>query len=236
MASDLFIAGLQELITQTEQNDTTIFNIKEPSSRVRHPFIQKIELVNAFNWAFGELGQFVLDNLEEKLEWLSLSHGDTLIKQGEHDSSLYIVISGRLNVIVSQADGQERLINMIGRGECIGESALLTGNARSASVYAIRDTVVVKLAKPDFDRLVEQHPEVMGKLMPHLVHRLQHSNEIETHLPQQIANIAIIPLDQSTVVTKFVKQLVTALNCLGATLHINSQTFDSQFGQTRKNT
>ncbi|MEM7029090.1 MAG: cyclic nucleotide-binding and patatin-like phospholipase domain-containing protein [Chloroflexota bacterium] len=227
MAADLFMAGLEALITQTEEPDIDKSNGTKARTGAKQPIIQMIELVNAFNWAFGEMGQFVLDHLEGDLTWLSLSHGDLLIRQGDRDASLYIVISGRLNVVIEQPNGQQRIINTVGRGECIGESALLTGNARSASIYAIRDTVVVKLAKPDFDRLINEHPEVMGQLMPHLINRLQRSNEIDAYPAQQTSTIAIIPLDQSKAVSKFVKQLVTALNCLGSTLHINSHTFDS---------
>ena len=52
------------------------------------------------------------------------------------------------------------MIREIGRGEVIGEMSLFTGEPRSATVVAVRDSVLVKLDKPQFDGLLALSPQV----------------------------------------------------------------------------
>ncbi|MFN9956625.1 MAG: cyclic nucleotide-binding domain-containing protein, partial [bacterium] len=50
---------------------------------------------------------------------------------------MYVVVSGRLRA-TREEDGETRTVGDIGRGETVGEMALLTGDPRSATVHALR--------------------------------------------------------------------------------------------------
>ena len=51
-------------------------------------------------------------------------------------------------------------MRVLGRGDALGELALLTSSPRSASARAARDTDLVAIDRDDFERLLEETPEV----------------------------------------------------------------------------
>ena len=111
---------------------------------------------------FGALDPAVHD-LETELTWVTLRSGETLIRQGDPGDCLYVVISGRLRIVLERDGAEVRTVREVGRGESIGEMALITGEQRAATVYAIRDTEVVRLSQAGFDRLLAQHPHAMTR-------------------------------------------------------------------------
>lgn len=123
--------------------------------------------------AFGELDAPTLALLREQLTWVELAGGQTLMQQGEAGDSMYLSVSGRLRAYVSQDGEAPRMVRELGRGQVIGEMALYTAAPRSATVVAIRDSLLVRLDKNQFLRLVEQQPRVGIALTRQIVHRLQ---------------------------------------------------------------
>src|SRR5689334_5057338 len=103
---------------------------------------------------FRELEPSALRELSLETNPVHLGGGETLMREGDAGDALYVVVSGRLSVVV----GTTRIAE-IGRGETVGEMALLTGGPRSATVRALRDTVLLRLSKASFDALIERHPK-----------------------------------------------------------------------------
>src|SRR5688572_15916017 len=68
-----------------------------------------------------------------------LRAGAWLWRQGEPGDSLYVVLTGRLEVVAEDGP-QATVIRVLGRGDAVGELALLTDSPRSASVRAQRDS------------------------------------------------------------------------------------------------
>ncbi|MER2999488.1 cyclic nucleotide-binding domain-containing protein [Pontibacter populi] len=110
---------------------------------------------------FDQLNPEVLDDLILKLDWLDLGRGEILCHQGEDGDSLYILITGRLRAIVGFGSNQEREVGEISPGETVGEMAMITGEPRTATIVALRDSCLVRLLKSDFDALIKRHPEVL---------------------------------------------------------------------------
>lgn len=134
-----------------------------------------------------------LEALAEELVWLSIPGGQCLFRAGDREHSLYIVISGRLGAFLSNEDGEEVLVRQMVSGETVGEMAMLSGEPRSASVYAMRDTELVQLSKASFDRLVEAHPRTLRFVTELLVRRLQQPPR--PHASKEAPKtIAIVPL------------------------------------------
>ena len=69
-------------------------------------------------------------------------------------------------------DGSQRMVREMARGEVIGEIAMYTDEARSASVVAIRDSVLVRLDKAPFRRLIALSSQVSLALMRQIVRRV----------------------------------------------------------------
>ena len=111
--------------------------------------------------------------LRQQLEWVALGGGDTLMTQGEPGDSMYLVISGRLRAYAQADDGTEQLLREMGRGQVIGEMSLYTDAPRSATVVAIRESVLVRLGKAAFLTLLGSSAQLSMTLTRQLIERLQ---------------------------------------------------------------
>src|SRR6476620_7337713 len=83
---------------------------------------------------FRELSSDALREIARETTAVRLGGGETLMREGDAGDAMFVVVSGRLSVVVD-----ENSIAEIGRGETVGEMALLTGAPRSATVRGLRD-------------------------------------------------------------------------------------------------
>ncbi|MFQ5822535.1 MAG: cyclic nucleotide-binding and patatin-like phospholipase domain-containing protein [bacterium] len=174
----------------------------------------------------GGLNESILHDLATNLEWVHLPSGVTLIRQGDVGDCVYIVSNGRLRVYVEDKNGDEVIVGEVGRGECVGEMAILSEEDRSATVYAIRDTELVKFSKAEFDRLIEKYPQAMMRIARIIVSRLRRTIRL-SRLVNSLATIAVIPVDKDVPLSDFTDHLATTLAATGSTLHLNADRFDS---------
>lgn len=167
----------------------------------------------------GELSPADLDDLLARVAVVSLSRGDALFRQGEPGDAWYVVVSGRLHVVVESGDGGERVVGEASRGDSVGEMALLTGEPRSASVYALRDTVLVRMGKPEFDQLLGSRPALMLTIIRALATRIRNAGrrEADRGLGQHFAVVPTPGVDS----TALAARLAQALAKLGPTLLLN---------------
>jgi predicted acylesterase/phospholipase RssA len=154
---------------------------------------------------------------------LSLPGGQLLFDQGDSGDSLYIVAHGRLQVSVPGVKGARRVVAELGRGESVGEMALLTGERRSARVEAIRDSVLLTLSRDAFGRVVERHPRVMMQLAKQLVERLKESLR-GAPARHSLSTVCVVPAAPGMPVSGFCRDLANALSRLGPTLHVTLDT------------
>jgi len=123
--------------------------------------------------ALGHLDEQSLAALLPCLTWVTLAGGQTLMAQGEAGDALYLLVSGRLRAYGDVAPDGRRLVGEITRGEIVGELSLLTDEPRMATVLAIRDSLLVRLAKADFDALIGSDASVARTLTRQVVRRLK---------------------------------------------------------------
>jgi NTE family protein len=123
---------------------------------------------------FRDLDQSALEDLASEFERVHVVRGETLIETGGPGDCMYVVISGRLHAFIQAAGGQEQFVREMGPGETVGELALISGEERSATVRAGRDTELLRLSKSGFDRMVHRHPESLMWITRVVVDRLRH--------------------------------------------------------------
>ncbi|HEX9396768.1 MAG TPA: Crp/Fnr family transcriptional regulator [Burkholderiales bacterium] len=95
---------------------------------------------------------------------------------GDATDSLYIVLSGRLKVMMGDADGKEVILSIIGPGEFFGEMGLIDDEPRSASVVSIEACELLSLAKRDFKKCLAENFEMAQEVMRNLVRRLREAD------------------------------------------------------------
>ncbi len=158
---------------------------------------------------FGELDADALSLLRRELRWVEVAAGQTLMTQGEAGDCVYLSISGRLRAYVRDEDGTERLVREMSRGQVIGEMALYTDEPRSATVVALRDSVLVRLDKPAFLQLLAGSVALSMALTRQLIRRLQ-AVPTRADLARPVA-IALLPITAGVAARDFADALAAQL-------------------------
>ena len=117
--------------------------------------------------------------------------GDWVFRKGEAPDALYVVLSGRLEVVV---ESPRKVLRVLGRGAAIGELALLTGSTRSASVRARRDSELLQLTAERIDALLAAEPAFSRSLTRHLATQLQASQGLDVAPSPRPETIGLIAL------------------------------------------
>lgn len=113
-----------------------------------------------------------------------LAVGETLFRQGEPGSDLYVLLRGRLAVAITQPDGSGGVVDTLEPGDSVGELALLTGQPRGATVYALEETTLARLSREQFERIAAGRPGVSEALARVAMPRIQ-----RTHLAGVLSSL-----------------------------------------------
>jgi NTE family protein len=163
--------------------------------------------------AFGALDAHALALLREHLHWVALAGGQTLMAEGEPGDSMYLSVSGRLRAYVKHDDGTPRMVREMARGQVIGEMSLITGEPRSATVVAIRDSVLVRLEKSAFDQLVGASPQVAMALTRQIIQRLKTEHQRAPYAAP--VTVGLLPVSAGVDGAAFARDLAAQLARFG---------------------
>ena len=103
----------------------------------------------------------------------SVTRGGVIMGAGDPIDSLYIVISGRLKVMMSDSEGKEVILSILGPNEFFGEMGLIDDCPRSATVVAMEACELISVGKREFKRCLEGNFEMAMAVMRGLVKRLR---------------------------------------------------------------
>jgi len=106
----------------------------------------------------------------------SAARSTTIMAGGDATDSLYIVLSGRLKVMMSDSDGKEVILSILGPGEFFGEMGLIDDEPRSASVVTIEACELLAIAKRDFKKCLLDNNDMAMAVMRGLVRRLREAD------------------------------------------------------------
>lgn len=131
-------------------------------------------LESTFHPFLADLTPQALALLMQDSKRLRFKEGQPLMRQGERDSRIFIVVEGELAVLVQYAKAPSpTLIHTLGEGSIVGETAFLDGSSRNATVVANQDTVVLELNPKRVIKCLLQFPEVGEALRHESLHRRQ---------------------------------------------------------------
>ncbi len=134
--------------------------------------------------------------------------GEWLFHEGEPPDCMYVVRAGRLEVVdeVSQT-----VIRELGRGDALGELALLTDSQRSASVRAARATDVIAIDRDDFEALLESSPALSRALNRSLARQLRETRAAAPSIRPRPATVALVAFDEEVPLARLCARLALAL-------------------------
>jgi hypothetical protein len=89
--------------------------------------------------------------------------GNVIVKEGDPGDSMFIVSTGEAEA-TREVDGQQRQLATFSDGDFFGEMAVLSGEPRTATVIARKNTELLELSRADLQQICSRHPEVEAKL------------------------------------------------------------------------
>ena len=181
---------------------------------------------------FGSMMPYVLRDLEKDLEWLTLKSGQTLFEQGAQCDGAYILMTGRLQMATAQPDGREAVYGTVVSGETVGEVALLTGQPQAHTVFAARDSELVRLPEHSFELMLQRNSRAIHNMSRILGDRLAHSAAERDPSRMPIRCISLIPDSPEVELAEFADGLEELLRGYGSTLHLTSQMVERELGSS----
>ncbi len=122
------------------------------------PTFDKISLLRL---ALKELGEDELQEIAALTEFHTYPPDHVLCHEGEYEDVFYIVADGSVAVSMKMLEGEgERILRVGGRGELIGEMALIQNAPRSATVRTATKCTVLEMEKRDFEAILRRSPHM----------------------------------------------------------------------------
>ena len=114
--------------------------------------------------ALAELDNEQLARFVRFMELQTVRQWAQIVKQGDPDDGMYLVLDGELRVRL-MIGGKETILTTLGPGECFGEIALFDQGPRSADVVANKDSILLKITSEAFDKLRREAPELSAPIL-----------------------------------------------------------------------
>jgi CRP/FNR family cyclic AMP-dependent transcriptional regulator len=124
-----------------------------------------------------------LRRLVKGLQDQMFEKGQVIIKEGDRDNRLFIIISGRVAVVKDSGTRHEKRLATLGPDNYFGEMALIDDMVRTASVIADSNTHVYYLDHWDLRKAIEKYPVLAIELLQMLCRRIR---AIEKNLMQTL--------------------------------------------------
>ncbi len=118
---------------------------------------------------FAELDADDLEELASVVEEARFEAGQELFREGDAGDAVYLIVRGKVHVIV----GTDKVLNELGPGACIGEMAVLDASPRSATVRALERTRALRVPGEGFKRVLAERPEMSEAIVGELVRRMR---------------------------------------------------------------
>jgi CRP/FNR family cyclic AMP-dependent transcriptional regulator len=130
--------------------------------------------------------------LAELSEVREFAADEVICREGDPGDGLHTIVRGTVRIFVVSREGKEATLATIGRGDSIGELALLDGRERSANASAIEATTTLRVGRADFRGWLTDRSAAAVAVLETLSLRLRRSNDAVAdlsflELPQRIA-------------------------------------------------
>src|SRR5690606_3348318 len=89
----------------------------------------------------------------------------------------YVVVSGSVKIFTTGADGEEKILAVMQAGDSFGEMSLIDGMPRSASARTVEKSVLLKISKEVFYKVLSENFDITLGIMQELCQRLRDTNE-----------------------------------------------------------
>ena len=126
---------------------------------------------------FSKLTPDQAESLSSTVSKKRFKRGEILVEQGKKSDALYIVLTGRTRVLMTDNKGREVILATLAAGDYVGEMSLIDDEPHSATVVADQQVDVLVLGRSSFLRCLGENMEMAHAVMRVLVQRLRKASE-----------------------------------------------------------
>jgi signal transduction histidine kinase len=139
--------------------------------------LKEVEIFSAFD-------DSILMEFVENMEEIHLKKDEALFKKGNPGASMYVIIDGSV-----QVHDNDYIFTTLNNKQFFGEYTLIDSAVRSATVTAMRDSLLLELKQETFNRVTKERPELWKNILLPLIKRLRDSNILEEKLTKRTLEI-----------------------------------------------
>jgi len=138
------------------------------------PIIQKAKHTPSLGGKiFANMQHDEIEELTHSALSRDFRQGEFIIQAGEQGHSLYIILSGKVKVLIPTRDGgAHKLLTFLEHGDCFGEIANVLQTKRSAGVIAVQDTKVLLISEKKALDFMTEHKQMMFNLLKYSLNRV----------------------------------------------------------------
>ncbi|MDO5698109.1 MAG: Crp/Fnr family transcriptional regulator [Dermatophilus congolensis] len=141
---------------------------------------------------FSALDDADVEALRATMTSTHVPRGSVLFREGERGDRLYVIVTGKMKLGRSSADGRENLVAVLGPGELLGELTVFDPGERNATATAVANTELIGLGHDQLAAFLAEHPQVAKALLAALARRLRRTNDsladlVFTDVPGRVA-------------------------------------------------
>jgi len=134
---------------------------------------------------FAMLTPAQAESLAEAVSKRRFKRGEVLVEQGKKTNCLYIILSGRTRVVMTDNKGREVILATLKSGDYVGEMSLIDNEPHSATVIAEQQVDVLVLGRESFLGCLSENSALSFAVMRGLVQRLRKAS-------QNISSLALV--------------------------------------------
>ena len=133
----------------------------------------------------GGVSDSQMERIFRRLEIASFRNGEAVFEKGSEPTHIYIVKSGKLELVVTDAENAVLKRKELDPGECFGEASLMSMQRHSASVIALEDSEVIGISRHSLISLQHEDLALFALLMMNiareLARRLKFTDDVIQH-------------------------------------------------------
>lgn len=128
--------------------------------------------------AFQGLSEEELHEMASLTEFRAYPPDHVLCHEGAYEEIFYIIADGKavISKFIGEHEG-ERILRKVGKGDLIGEMALIQNAPRSATVRTLTDCIVLEMGKADFETMLSRSPRMALNIIRITLDRLRENDQ-----------------------------------------------------------
>jgi CRP/FNR family transcriptional regulator len=180
-------------------------------SEAARPARTRQALNRSIGWYLRQLSRVMrvlsdeeLDRIVPLLSERRFQQKQNLFATGDPAERVYLLLQGRVKIFQVADNGKEVILDLVGRGDVVGDMAIVENGERTASAQAIEDTIALSISWEDFSHLLQQSPRlgfVMVELMARRLSGMQRTfaNLVAKPVSARLADTLIRRADQGSI-------------------------------------